>query len=238
MRFLYRLRDVREITPWGAAEDRNLHWFGLTDGAYCIDTVAGRLLEHSDALGAQLGVAWCSYAVVRLFEDVLGALPHILEPVPDDVLARFFAIDPRGGIPDDEELAAVWFEAHGWWGMRQIDLGYLVGAPRLFLWTNGAHVHLRWRADETWVVQRADVIESSQTFRTMTHDFAGTFLSDMRTRVETIVRDGWPGKPCRIDIPQLAIEQGKREAQARQALGIVARTDWDHVRRMLDILGV
>jgi hypothetical protein len=168
---------------------------------------------------------------------VLDALPHILEPVPDDVMARFFAIDPRSGIPDDDELAAAWFEAHGWWGMRQVDLGYLAGAPRLFFWTSGPRVHLRWRADETWTVQRADVIEDARTFRTMTHEFVESFLSAMRTRVEAIARDGWQGKPCRIDIPQLVAEQDKREEQARKALGLVARTNWDHVRRMFSALG-
>jgi hypothetical protein len=238
LRVLYKLRDVAEIPPWGAADDRSLHWFGLTDGAYCIDTVAGRLLEHSDAADPQLGVSWCTYAVVRLFEDLLGALPFIIEPVPGDVVARFFAIDPRSGIPEDEELAAVWFEAHGWWGMRQVDLGYLVGAPRLFLWSSGPNIHLRWRADETWAVQRADVIEASDAFRAMVRGFADSFLGEMRVRVETIARDGWQGRPCRIDIPQLLTEQTEREASARQALSQIARTDWDHVRRMFDILGV
>jgi len=237
MRFLYKLRDVREISPWGPPEDRNLHWFGLSDGAYCIDTVAGRLLEHTDALDAQLGVAWCSYAVVRLFEDLTDALPFILEPVPDDVIARFFAIDPRSGIPEDDELAAAWYEAHGWWGMRQVDFGYLVGAPRLFLWSSGPSVHLRWRADETWTVQRADVIEVRDVFRARVNDFVEGFLTDMRKRVETIARDGWIGQPCRIDVHELLIEQHKREDLARRAYGD-PRTDWDYVRRMFDILGV
>lgn len=239
MRFLYKLRDVREIAPWGAAEDRNLHWFGLSDGAYCVDTVAGRLLEHTDAPDAQFGVSWCGYAVVRLFEDLLEAWPHSVEPVPPDVTARFFAWagDPRAGVPDDDDLAAAWFEAHGWWAMRKIDLGYLVGAPALYFWSSGANIHLRWRADETWVVQRADLIEPQADFRTAVHGFVNSFLGEMRVRVETIARDGWSGKPCRIDIPQLVAEQDKREEQARKALGLVAQTDWDHVRRMLDFLG-
>jgi len=72
IRFLFELRPIEAVEPWGAIGDRSLHWFGLTDGWQCLDTTAGRLLEY--AAPARLsGATWMEYQVVRLFEDLLSS---------------------------------------------------------------------------------------------------------------------------------------------------------------------
>jgi len=51
----FRLRRLREIEPWGKPGGESLNWFGLTDGCYCIDTPAGKLLEHIGPVDPGLG---------------------------------------------------------------------------------------------------------------------------------------------------------------------------------------
>ncbi|WSK39909.1 DUF5984 family protein [Micromonospora maris] len=69
-----------------------LHWFGLTDGWYWIDLNGHELLRYSDHTMRHLhadgyeGMPYVDYYVVRLWEDLLQALPAVLEPVPADLV--------------------------------------------------------------------------------------------------------------------------------------------------------
>lgn len=84
-----RLRPLHEVGPWGAAGQRRLHGFGLTDGWYWLDLDGTALFRCDDAYLAQHpmvpGTLDCPYAddyVARLWEDLLDLLPAILSPVP------------------------------------------------------------------------------------------------------------------------------------------------------------
>lgn len=239
------LRDLSRIEPWGTAPDCSLSWFGLTDGAYCIETPAGRLLEYREAPDPDLGVAWCTYAVARLWEDLTDLAPRILEPVPPDVSGRLLAWIDRGGAeepPDDDTLYNAWLDAIGWWGERQLDIGYLRNAPRLHLWRVGDVAHLRWRAREPdagrcpYTVWRMDADVPISALETALADFNNGFLAAMRQRCEALLRDGWRGAPCDIDADEIMQEQVQREAEA---LTVPASrpTDWDAVREGLEIMG-
>ena len=90
LRFLFKLRDIDKIEPSGEPGNQSLSWFGLTDGAYCIETSAGRLLEHTGTIDPSLGQPWCEYQVVRLFEDLITIWPKVYEAVPADICDRYF----------------------------------------------------------------------------------------------------------------------------------------------------
>ena len=85
----FTLRPVADVEPWGKPGDRFLSWVALTDGAYCIETPAGRLLEYT--WGDPPEDYWVTYQVVRIFEDLLEIWPHAAEVVPGDMAARFLA---------------------------------------------------------------------------------------------------------------------------------------------------
>jgi hypothetical protein len=242
MKLLFKLRDVADIVPWGKPPHRSLHWFGLSDGAYCLQTAAGRLLEYKSAYDDSIGEPWCTYQVDRLYEDLTAMLPFVLEPVPPDVAGRFFewAPDPNN-VPDDDELAEAWFDAQSWWGSRQLDFGYLTACPQLHFWRLGSEVHLRWRtkgdaAGSMLTVQSADAVMPVEAFQQCINSFFKDFLGAMRKRVERIVRDGWTGQDCEIDIAGIVAEQNNRERMAALSFG-QPHTDWDAVRRRLVQLG-
>jgi len=243
--FRFVLRDMARIEPWGIAPDRSLSWFGLTDGAYCTETRAGRLLDYRNEHDDGLGVSWCTYAVARLWEDLTDLVPRALEPVPAEVLPRLCAWLETGAAdepPDDESLYDAWVGAQGWWSERQLDLGYLRHAPRLHVWRLGDMVQLRWRVREDageecpFSVPQTDAEMTVAQFEQAITAFQRDFLAAMRARCQALVRDGWPGKPCDIDPEAVQEEQEAREAEAADRRP-APRTDWDAVREDLDIMG-
>lgn len=245
-RILFQLRDLAHVVPWGAPPNLSLSWFGLTDGAYCIDTPAGRLLDFHGKPTAGLSVTWCDYQIARLFEDMIDAFPTIMEPVPADVIDRFhqWQANPASQIiPEDDQLADRWYRAQEWLGWRQIDFGYLVSCPKLHLWRTGDEVHGRWRLDPKnaasaqLTIREADFSLPVDDFDESANTFFRVFLGQMRERVTQIARDGWPGKPCRLDVALLVAEQDEREAEPQNRAGLKRVADWDEVRRDLRFLG-
>ncbi len=91
MRFQFELVPVGEVAAWGTG--RNLHWFGLTEGRYCLEVGGVELLRYTEQTVARRSrrdgrekPPWAEYYVVRPWEDMLRALPYILEPVPADLV--------------------------------------------------------------------------------------------------------------------------------------------------------
>ncbi|MGW6509744.1 DUF5984 family protein [Streptomyces niveus] len=80
IRFRFGLTPVHDIQPWGG-DTPSPSWFSLTDGWYDIEADGRHLFRHP------AGGTSVDYYVVRLWEDVLDALPQALEPVPADLVA-------------------------------------------------------------------------------------------------------------------------------------------------------
>ncbi|WP_328412299.1 DUF5984 family protein [Nocardia sp. NBC_00403] len=152
MSIRFGLVPLTEVHPWG--KDSELHWFGLTQGWYCLDVGGFELMRYSDRSieqlcgdGANLSGAehvgdeerYIDYYVVRLWEDILALFPEALEPVPADLI-DFLRSDSGqwsqevldASIDDDglarEVDAAITLRSH-----RFVDTGYLRFGPS-FLW--------------------------------------------------------------------------------------------------------
>src|SRR5438105_15938246 len=85
--FDFTLRELDQIQPWGAPEDPNLHWFGLSDGTYWMNVGQSKLFEYTAAAQAHAVPQFCDYQVVRLYEDLLEVVPYVLEPVPPQLMS-------------------------------------------------------------------------------------------------------------------------------------------------------
>jgi hypothetical protein len=238
----FKLRDIDKITPWGEPGKRQLHWFGLTDGVYCIDTAAGRLFEHTGDVAPDLGEPWCDYYVTRLFEDLCEIWPDVREAVPIDVAERYFAWDAREGEQfreshDMDDLYDAWWEASSWWHARERVFNYLNEAPRCHIWRIGSELRLDWTAVAPWLPPRAELSLPFETVQQAMAEFVETLLAAMAERVNTIRSQNWQPKDAVLDIPVLVAEHAKREEWAKAALSDVRKIDWDLVRRRLDQLG-
>lgn len=252
------------MEPWGAPGAKSLHWFGLTDGCYCIDTPVGRLLEHSGPVDQGLGEPWCEYQVARLFEDIADNWPTISEPVPADIV-EYFASRNDACLPADKQADAIdfhdnfdrWFAHHvclaeknganpldsrcydvfeTLWLGRHIDTIYLHVKPRLRLWRVDTAIHLAWDAELPWRPSRTRLTFPFEEVRGAVALFFGDLLGRMGERIAVLNRDGWKGAPCSIDLQRLAAEQNERKAAATACLSLVRTTDWNTIRDWLSEL--
>jgi hypothetical protein len=237
----FKLRDIDRIEPWGSAESRSLSWFRLTDGAYCIETPAGCLLGRPEIDAPDLGVPWLDYQVVRLFEDLEEIWPYVREPVPADILARYFAWRPGesawldGADPAQKEA---WSCATGWWWTkRSVDFAYLREPPQLHLWRSQSAAHLEWLGAGPWWPPSLSLTYPFEVLQEAVVTFYRDLLGEMSQRVMKIERSGWQPVGGRLDIPHLVREQEQRERDAELALKNVAESDWMLVREALDQIG-
>jgi hypothetical protein len=257
MRFEFRLRPVAEIGGWKSEDGRqHLHWFGLTDGEYWIDTGAGELFRYTNTILAHWAAAgyahrspYTDYFVVRLWEDVLEMLPDILAPVPAEVTellspgaaARDWTHDVRAALDDgDEQAHALLDTAAAWLDVRRLDTSYLVAGPLLWIWSDGAQVHLRWhnRGREidgipAWSATEGHVTLPADELLDEVRSFDARLIGAMADRVAEVTRE-WPHPDVELDLDALAREHTERARFLAQALVRPrAATDWAAVTAAL-----
>ncbi|WP_327146992.1 DUF5984 family protein [Nocardia sp. NBC_01327] len=251
MRIPFELAPIDEVVPWG--EHRTLHWFGLTQGWYGLEVAGIELLRYTEQTQALLGEdptvpRWADYYVVRLWEDMLGVLPQVLEPVPGD-LAEFFAGGGEGwaDISDPDVLDNPAIDpAYEGRRLRCFDTAYLRAGGAFRWWRTvdpDDRVSVAWQfasgpddqiAFAAPLSGRASV-ETSEFIAAVT-DFDHRLLQAMQERVDRLVVTGAaPG--IVLDVEGLTREQAKRRLWLPQALARqVEDTDWDAVRAGVAIL--
>lgn len=190
---------------------------------------------------------WADYYVVRLWEDMLEALPYILEPVPNDLVEfvtagwsmDFDDVDDAQLLDNTQIDAAV--DAYS---DRSVDTGYLRFGPGL-QWRRTLEpvdtVNVDWRfpvdpdgevAFTAPLSGRASV--STDEFVSAITDFDHRLLEATQARVDTIAATGVPPE-IDLDIPGLIREQAERRTWLSQAMAHHVNTDWDAVRAGVSI---
>ncbi|WP_326834913.1 DUF5984 family protein [Amycolatopsis rhabdoformis] len=248
MRFRFELVPVDEVGPWGSGRSPSLHWFALTEGWFCLDVGGIELLRYAERTvalfrraGSRAAPPWVDYYVVRLWEDMLQALPYILDPVPDD-LADFVAAGSAEWIDtDDPEILdnTLIDAADDACGRRCVDTGYLRYGPVLRWWrtvdpVDTVTVDWQFAADPDGEIAftaplsgRASV--STDEFMSAVTDFDHRLFEAMQQRVDRLAATGAPAG-IELDIPHLIQEQAERRTWLPRALAQQVSADWDAVR--------
>ena len=265
MLFDFELRPLEDIAPWSSlslGSGESLHWFGLTDGFYWLDTGAGELFRYSDALVKHWAQTYpnatvCSYVdyqVARLWEDILYMLPSVLEPIPDDLATH---IRPEGlwgtdagwdhwtsrafEWADRQEDKTAWDElesAFRWWSDRRLDAGHLTTKPDVWFWRED-DLHIRWDNSDrlidgvpAWASAAGHVSLSVPDFLAEVGSFNDRLMRQMAERVEAIQRH-WSRPEMHIDREGLVKDHQYRSTLLDSALARTPQTDWDAVRTAL-----
>jgi hypothetical protein len=247
--FEFRLRPLDQIQPWGAPEDPNLHWFGLSDGCYWLNVGEQTLLEYSQQFQAEAGgQRHCDYQIVRLHEDMLDMLPHVLSVVPPE-LCEFIAfkagsqasywhawtsLDDRR--TDTETYVDLLDGAGTWLGKRTLDTLYLSPSARITMWSDEREVHIQWdnrgihaRGVPVWSASCGSFSLSRADFVNEVKTFHWRFMHQMAGRVASILAAGAP-LGTRIDLAGLQQDQRRREQLFEQSLqSSVDETPWPAV---------
>jgi hypothetical protein len=255
----FALDDLADVEPWEAGDELRLHWFGLTQGMYWIETPIGDVLRYTPEIQAhwESPRAVADYHVARLVEDLHERMAAVLEPVPVDIaescsdrhwhkrLRRWTEEETSTDRPlwaMNPERWDLYHAAMDWWGARAIDTAYLRCGPEINFWRVEDTVNLRWTSDnnqvdgiEVFAIPQGDVSISVADFESAATEFFEEVLSAMGKRVR-MLRDGARlSRPCLLDTPDLCAEHSGRE-MALRAKQPPPKTDWFEIRAKLEAL--
>ena len=249
--------ELRPVEAIAAAERPPLGWFLLTDGYYWLDVAGAQLFRLTEAYLASFGDAgaaavprpFVEYYVVRLWEDLLGMAPAVLDPLPP-ALARRLATDAgwrrwvqsvqhwRNSWVGDDDLVNE--EATRWWHDRSLPTSHLRLGPRIWLWRDGEWVRLCWDNQglehdgvPAWTATAGEETMPVARFVAELRSFHTRLMSAMAERV----RDAWtlgllPG--VLHDPAELAAEHAFREQRGAELFATATgarETDWAPVLR-------
>lgn len=251
--FEFQLTALDRVVPWGKSDDRNLHWFGLSDGAYWMNAGKAKLFEYSAAAQAQGAPRFCDYQVARLHEDMLEIAPYVLEGVPLELRA-FIDIDvdhawnnpwqvwrdlPESIVTADEHADLIEFGTT-WLGQRTLDSLYLSPAANICLWSDSQNVHIHWdnrscefKGQPAWSATAGTHTLPRDAFVEEVLSFHERFMSAMDQRINEVIA-GALSKSIRVDLDALAREQRERTASVnRRALMWCPGTDWNRATKAI-----
>jgi hypothetical protein len=248
----YTLVPVETVQPWGSPGNLSLSWFALTDGQYWIKAGNSTLFEYSDHAQAAGVSRYCEYQVVRLYEDWMEILPHILEPVPPSLVhylsgdtgsawrqARDLWYDRNEDL-DSDQFREIDEASITWTRNRSLDSAYLSPPVNIVIWSDAANVYLEWdnrtkvfNGQPVWTALRGKYQLSRDAFVTEIRSFHLRLMEQMAHRVDQVL-SGALSAEINIDLPGLAREQEQRCHTLDGALKWSPHTDWQAVETAIN----
>ncbi len=261
MLFEFILRPLEEVQPWGGDEP-NLHWFGLTDGWCWWNVGSQQLFRYSQVwldrwAGEYPKLAsdppYVDYQISRTWEDLLACLPDVLDSLPDDFAQRIEDVEELEALNgkaflwaadkndasawDLQELAFRWLWNRGW------NSGYLRCPPKIWLWTQGDTLHIRWDNRDVkddgvpaWEATHGVFTMPVAEFVEEVKSFDARLMSQMTERIKAVCA-GALRPDITVNPAYLAQDEQQRPLQLAAALVQVRdQQDWDKVREALATL--
>lgn len=248
----FNLVPVQKVQPWGSPGQFRLSWFGLTEGQYWIQAGESVLFEYSEQAQTTGVSRYCDYQVVRLYEDLVEMLPHILEPIPD-ALVQFISGDTAISWRktygawrdrnydhlDRDRFNQIIDAADIWAGARWLDSGYLSPSANIAIWSDITNIHFEWDnrgkifdGKPAWSALRGNYQLPRQQFLAEMQSFHARLMAAMSERIEQVL-SGALSSEIAIDLPGLVREHDQRCRTLDMALNYSPRTDWQETERSI-----
>lgn len=237
--FEIKLKDLKDVDPWGTLENLSLHWFGLTDGFFFMNVGNEKLFCLSEeVLKQNLGLEkipdngfYIDYPVVRPYEDILEILPNILQEVPEDVFSY---------IGTHEKQYA--FEDMDWLRCRTLSASHLLFPPTIIFLNHKDKIIIRWNNKNNiedgipvWSAVFGEIDMPVNEFISEVQKFHDELMLQMQKRIEVLLADN-PLPHVKIDLNGLQREHMERRKSLEIALnGRVKIQDWDEVRDFIKL---
>lgn len=219
----YKLKNYKEINPWGNEGQLSLSWFALTDSYYWFDFSGLRFPQYSEAIlkkfNQEQSLPYVDYHFARIFSDLYDILKYVTVPVPDcihdyvDSAQRIneFELSLKTWLESawdesDEQYDQIYEVARQWLSSRRLDFGYLVGAPDLYLIRNKDQIYFYWISD--YIDQDGTPFWSNRCgeFHCSYDDFMAKLLKelksfelDMRRQITQFAADKPSGVEVNVD---------------------------------------
>lgn len=260
--FDFHLSPLEEVQAWGNPPDLRLSWFGFTEGSYRIKVGSEYLLNYSNEFVAYWNQKFpkasnkslVDYYVVRLWEDILDMLPHVLEPLPNPIVSLFSknemawfeweqnAICWVEDQPDEDQAIEIFEDAIWWQRVRCLDAGYLQNSPRIWIWSTPQWVIVSWDNSDiavdgmcVWSVGRGHYRMQRSEFIDEVCSFHNKLMGQMAERVERIEKH-WDRPEVYVDTQHLRYEQNDRGTWLDNALKSSSSVAWDDVMAAVDTI--
>ena len=194
MIFDFQLKHIEDIQPWGEFPNKNLHWFGFTDGKYRLKIGDEFLLNYSEEYKEYCSekfpdytfeTTFVEYQVVRLWEDTLELFSDIVESKSRET--KHF-----------------------------LDAGYLTNPPKIWFRVDGKDLIINWdnrkiKVEEipVWSAIQGNYRISKKDFIEEVQRFDKSFIAQMNERVEKVCQT-WKNQGIKVDFEQLKNEQKSR----------------------------
>jgi len=249
--FEFELAPLDEVPAWGTPPDLKLQWFGLSWGQYWLDLGTERLLEYSPETrlpGSRVTVdrkeriarhwmpparrpRFVEYQVARFHEDLLGILPHVLEPLPPDVAAALEdgSLAATAGRLNqarnaEQQPGEILDEALYVLYRRSFDTSYLAPGADIWMWSRGETVVVEWDnrgrridGEPAWTASHGRQEMATGEFREQVTTFHRKFMAAMQERIDFVCAH-WSRPEVKIDLRRLREEQPERDAWLGPAL--------------------
>ncbi len=249
----FTLVPVEKVHPWGSPGNFSLSWFGLTDGQFWIRAGESTLFEYTDHAQVAGTTRYCDYQVVRLYEDLMEMLPHILEPLPASL---FQYISGDTGIAWLESYR-LWAEQNAdhlkpdsyweiidasttWIGKRSLDSAYLSPSANIVIWSDTENVYFEWdnrtkifKGQPAWTALRGTYKLPRNEFMAEIQSFHFRLMEQMAHRVGQVL-SGALAAEINIDLAGLEREQNERCGTLDRVLSSLVQTDWQSVEMAIN----
>jgi len=253
--FEFKLKDLRDVLPWGEAPDLCLHWFGLTDGIYFLNVGNDQLFRASELMlrhwsrqdnSIDLNQPYVDYQVVRLYEDLLDILPDILDPVPTTVnklidtssaqKSWYSSLDWYFETDENDELDDLFFNATDWWSFRKLSTLHLSQGPDIWFWRINDTIRIRWDNEQKeidgiqpWTAITGQYDLPIAAFMEEVESFHTRLMDEMGNRIDILLNNN-PIPDIKIDFHGLTKEHEERKAFLQSAIKRgPQKTDWNQV---------
>lgn len=253
--FEFKLKPIEKTQAFAEAPDFELHWYGLTDGYYWMEIGQECLFRYTPEIMAswnnednniEAPEPYTDYYVVRLYEDILAILPHILQPIPADIHGYISSAEKQAfwhskiwniyECADDGKVEDFCLQAIEWWESRQLDTGHLQKGPQIWMWRFEDTIYIRW--DNTainnsgiphWSANTGEIKLPVSDFINEVEGFHHRLMESMDKRIETLNKSN-PIAHVNIDMPSLRAEhKGRIESLAKVLETSPVSKNWNDV---------
>jgi hypothetical protein len=262
MLFQFQFRPIETVAPW---KDSNgvlsVSWWALTDGWYWLNCAGEELFRHSPPIleywqskeNAPKDPPYVDYPVAQLWLDMLEILPEVLMPIPKELLGKIepgleaFRWSKKTGElvytdEPNEKTEEEFYKAVLWFGRRQLGSSFLKASPKIWFWTDGATMFIRWDNDglnldgyQPWASVRGTFTLPLEAFIEELHCFNNRLIKAMEERIQSI-EHSWNRKEIKIDRNALTCDHeanSRALAEALQHTDIPDATPWNEVTQAI-----
>lgn len=255
----FQLQELDKVSLFGTYPNKNIHWFGLTDGLLWIDVCGQIIYEYTEEASRYFSnhSRYNDYQLSRFMEDFSRTFLFVGVSVPEELYSHIEEFEMQtdawkeSHIDDEDDAFNSFFDEEyceliQWYYDRSFDSGHLVGGPYIGCFRFGDKIKVIWKSDcqmengiHIWTTEGGCVELEYERFIESVKEFFDSFFVAMDNQVKNAIAKDWGN--VFLDKERLAEENEQRKEMFYQSLSFLQNprtdmgwnvTDWDKVKEL------